>query len=104
MEIKILEDNQETKYRSIEISGEIKLEDFVSNDSFKEELLSLNSLKIKLKNIPNLEPAGFEFFYALKNSYLRDKKSLVVSASFTDEMSVLLERCGLKDIEKILSC
>ena len=69
----------------------------------KESVASCDELCINLVGITEFDTAALQFFYAVKNSFVRDRKKLRVTCDLSPEVTQLLANCGVSDLAQVLS-
>jgi ABC-type transporter Mla MlaB component len=104
MEVKIKADDVKKRYREYEISGDISVQNIEDlSQKMKNCTQDCDELNISLTKITGFDTAAFQFFYALKNSFIRDRKKLTVSCNLSSETAQLLKNCGISDLSSVLS-
>ena len=104
MEVKIKSEDVKNRTREYEISGDISVQNIdLLAAKMKDSVASCDVLTVNLKQITGFDVAAFQFFYSLKNSFVRDKKKLTVKCGLSNEVSQLLSNCGIKDLADVLS-
>lgn len=104
MEYKLKVDDVKKHYREYEMSGDISVQNLESLVlEFKGCIADCDELLINMKKISGFDTAAFQFFYSLKNSFIRDKKKLTVNAELLPEVSQLLSNCGIGNLSEVLS-
>ena len=104
MEVKIKVDDVKKHYREYEISGDISVQNIEElSQKMKNCVQDCEEINIALSKITSFDTAAFQFFYALKNSFIRDRKKLTVSCDFSPETAQLLRNCGFDDLSAVLS-
>ncbi|MBO7438929.1 MAG: STAS domain-containing protein [Bacteroidales bacterium] len=104
MEYKLKTDDVKRRFREYEVSGDVSvqnLEPFV--EEMKDCVSSCDELSINLVGITEFDTSALQFFYAVKNSFVRDRKKLRVSCDLAPEVSQLLANCGVTDLAHVLS-
>ncbi|MBQ3656712.1 MAG: STAS domain-containing protein [Bacteroidales bacterium] len=104
MEVKIKSEDVKNRKREYEISGDISVQNIdLLAAKMKDAVSACDVLTVNLKQITGFDVAAFQFFYSLKNSFIRDKKCLTVKCGLSNEVSQLLLNCGIKDLAETLS-
>ncbi len=104
MDVKLKAEDSKKRMREYDISGEITLQTIEELSlKLKDCVISCDDLTINLKQITGFDVAAFQFFYSLKNSFIRDKKKLLVNCSLSEEVTQLLKNCGIEDLKSVLS-
>ncbi|MBQ3690001.1 MAG: STAS domain-containing protein [Bacteroidales bacterium] len=104
MEFKIKTDDVKKHYREYDISGDVSvqnIEDILSE--MKNTITECDSLRINLNRITGFDTAALQFFYSLKNSFIREKKKFTVHCDLSEQVKQLLHNCGIDDLAKVLS-
>jgi anti-anti-sigma regulatory factor len=104
MEVKIKSEDVKTRTREYEISGEISVQNIDELAAKMRDCVSAcDNLTVNLRQITGFDVAAFQFFYSLKNSFIRDKKKLTVKSDLSKETAQLLQNCGIRDLSSVLS-
>ncbi|MBQ4408364.1 MAG: STAS domain-containing protein [Bacteroidales bacterium] len=104
MEYKLKTDDVKRRFREYEVSGDVtvqNLEPLVAE--MKDCVSSCDELCINLVGITEFDTSALQFFYAVKNSFVRDRKKLRVTCDLAPEVSQLLANCGVTDLAHVLS-
>ena len=104
MEYKLKTDDVKRRYREYEISGDVSvksIEPFLGE--MKDSVASCDELVVNFVGITEFDTSALQFFYAVKNSFVRDKKKLRVTCDLAPEVSQLLANCGVSDLAGVLS-
>ncbi len=104
MEYKLKTDDVKRRYREYDISGDISVKSVESLlGEMKDCIVSCDELSINFVDVSEFDISALQFFYALKNSFVRDKKKLRITCDLTPEASQLLANCGVADLASVLS-
>ena len=104
MEYKLKTDDVKRRFREYEVSGEVSVQNLEPLvEEMKDCVSSCDELSINLVGITEFDTSALQFFYAVKNSFVRDRKKLRVSCDLAPEVSQLLANCGVTDLAHVLS-
>ncbi|MCQ2253632.1 MAG: STAS domain-containing protein [Bacteroidales bacterium] len=104
MEYTIKTDDVKGRFREYEISGDISVQNIEQlMESMSDCVEKCDSMTINLNQITGFDTAAFQFFCSLRNSFDRDKKTLKVHCTLSQETAQLLSNCGISDLPKFLS-
>jgi ABC-type transporter Mla MlaB component len=104
MEYKLKTDDVKRRYREYEISGDVSVKSIEPLlGEMKDSVASCDELVVNFVGITEFDTSALQFFYAVKNSFVRDKKKLRVTCDLAPEVSQLLANCGVSDLAGVLS-
>ena len=104
MEYKLKTDDVKRRYREYEISGEISVQNIEPLlDEMKNCVTSCDELALNFVGVTEFDTSALQLFYAIKNSFIRDKKKLRVTCDLSPEVKQLLANCGVYDLAGVLS-
>ncbi|MCR5454736.1 MAG: hypothetical protein K6F33_07105 [Bacteroidales bacterium] len=104
MEYKLKTDDVKRRYREYDISGDISVKSVETLfDEMKDCIASCDELSINFVDVSEFDISALQFFYALKNSFVRDKKKLHVTCDLSPDAAQLLANCGVADLAGVLS-
>jgi ABC-type transporter Mla MlaB component len=104
MEYKLKTDDVKRRYREYDVTGDVSVQNIEPLvDEMKDCVASCDELCINLVGITEFDTAALQFFYAVKNSFVRDRKKLRVTCDLSPEVSQLLANCGVSDLAQVLS-
>ena len=104
MEYKLKTDDVKRRYREYEVSGDVSVKSIESLlGEMKECVASCDELVVNFVGITEFDVSALQLFYAVKNSFVRDKKKLRVTCDLAPEVSQLLANCGVSDLAGVLS-
>lgn len=104
MEYKLKTDDVKRRYREYDISGDISVKSIESLLSeMKDCVASCDEVAINFVDISEFDISALQFFYAVKNSFVRDKKTLRITCDLAPEAAQLLANCGVADLASVLS-
>jgi ABC-type transporter Mla MlaB component len=104
MEYKLKTDDVKRRYREYEISGEISVQNIEPLlDEMKNCVASCDELALNFVGVTEFDTSALQLFYAIKNSFIRDKKKLRVTCDLSPEVKQLLANCGVYDLAGVLS-
>lgn len=104
MEWKLKTDDVKKHYREYDISGDISVQNIeVLVDEMKTCITDCDHLVLNFRGITGFDTAAFQFFYSLKNSFVRDKKKLVANCNLSAEVKQLLKNVGIEDLAQVIS-
>ena len=104
MEYKLKTDDVKRRFREYEVSGDVSvqnIEPLVAE--MRDCMASCDELCINLVGITEFDTAALQFFYAVKNSFVRDRKKIRITCDLAPEVSQLLSNCGVSDLAQVLS-
>ena len=104
MEYKLKTDDVKRRFREYEVTGDVSVQNIEPLiGEMKESVASCDELCINLVGITEFDTAALQFFYAVKNSFVRDRKKLRVTCDLSPEVTQLLANCGVSDLAQVLS-
>ena len=104
MEYKLKTDDVKRRYREYDVTGDISVQNIEPLlGEMKDCVASCDELCINLVGITEFDTSALQLFYAVKNSFVRDKKTMRVTCDLAPEVAQLLANCGVGDLAKVLS-
>ena len=104
MEYRLKTDDVKRRFREYEVTGDVSvqnIEPLVAE--MKDCVSSCDELAISFVGITEFDIAALQLFYSVKNSFVRDRKTMRVTCDLAPEVAQLLANCGVGDLAKVLS-
>lgn len=104
MEYKLKTDDVKRRYREYDVTGDVSVQNIEPlMAEMKDCVASCDELCVNLVGITEFDTSALQLFYAVKNSFVRDRKKFRVTCDLAPEVTQLLSNCGVSDLAQVLS-